>query len=219
MASGMLAEGHRLSVGPRAGRSVEQPLDVLGDHVHLEVHRGRPDARARRFVWSSVYGMSATVKALAAAARPRSARPRPRRPSPSRPGSARAPGGGSTASSAAVAQAAQLHDPPHAVHVALHDVAVEAAVRAQRPLQVDRARRAAGAAPKAVRASVSARQLAGEAVRASTSTAVRQQPLTAIGAAGRQPGRTSAAPAMRTTSTSPRRSAARDRRRPPRRCR
>ena len=44
-----------------SGAGAQQPLDVLGDHVDLQVD-GSPGRAARRFVCSSVYGMSATVK-------------------------------------------------------------------------------------------------------------------------------------------------------------
>ena len=64
MASGIVLNGMGHSRHARASspRAAQEPLDVLGDHVDLEVH-GRPAARPAGSSRSSVYGMSATVKA------------------------------------------------------------------------------------------------------------------------------------------------------------
>ena len=118
-----------------AGHALEVAPHVLPEHVGLEVHAAAPGASAPSVVTASVCGISATSKPL---------RSTPTTVSET-PSIATEPF--STSSSAkpalrrdeephVVARAAQLAHAARPVHVALHDVAVEAAVRAQRALEV-----------------------------------------------------------------------------------
>ena len=191
MRLGDAAERHRRpSLQTPAGS--EQPLDVLGDHVDLEVHAVARRERPAGSSCSSVYGMSATEKAPGREPRHRE-RDAVDRHRALLHQVALEPGRRLDRELGRLAQSPQLADAPDAVHVALHDVAVEAAVGPQRPLEVDARARVAAARRRPCARRVSSVSSHGEAVGVATATAVRQQPLTAIEPPSGRPASSAAA--------------------------
>ena len=194
----LLDRGERRLRAGHAARGRRQLLDVLGQHVHLQVHgrpgRGRAEGRALERLGDQRHGERRRRRP-----RRRSARRRRRRSSPSRRRSAA--GSGRRLDRRRCARSrprARRATAPSAVDVALDDVAAEPVVGAQRQLEVDPARPAPTSRERRAPQRL-VHHVGAEALAVGSPTAVRQTPLTATESPSRELARPAASRTRRRT--------------------